>query len=307
MTTDWLTSMLRADVQLALLAAAVLVPALLAAAALRGRLPVWRKGLWLGVLLVPVACLVCAQLDAGGPSGPAAQVRAALLGTPLSADPAATRAWAAALGWAYAAWIVGVLLFELAATLHLRRVLRGATDVSDPRVVTLYAYLAKAAGCRRPPRLVLSDRVAAPFVAARAWPGLTVVLPAAFGVTAATARRDALAAVLAHELAHARAGDPWVQRGLFVLKALFPVAWLAVLAAARVLWEDAAEETTDLRAVRAAGLTPAAYGAVLKDFALADDGAPGSARGLALGSPRPRPTATSRRPPASSPTGWGGA
>ena len=50
---------------------------------------------------------------------------------------------------------------------------------------------------------------------------------------------------------------------------MLPATWLCSFVAMRVFWEDAAEETGDLRAMRGSGLSDRQYGAVLKSLAVA--------------------------------------
>jgi beta-lactamase regulating signal transducer with metallopeptidase domain len=281
-----LMSLLRTDVELAVLSAAVLVVGMILSAILRDRLPIWRKGIWLAVLALPLAFVLCIALaPAASPHrSPERWVSGVLVSSEAPEAPA--RGLMITLATLYLMWVVGVVAFEVGATLKLRGLIRSAREVTDGRVVNMYGYLAKAVGCRHVPRLMYSDGIVTPFVAARAWHGLVIVLPSTlYHAIGDLGARTALSAILAHELAHARAGDPWLQRMLFLLKAFFPLAWIAALGAAQLCWEDAAEETGDLRAVRASGLTPQSYASVLKDFALAGDIVPNSASaGMGFGS-----------------------
>jgi Zn-dependent protease with chaperone function len=275
--TGFLDAMLWANVQAAVLAAATLLPAVLVATALLGRLPVWRKGLWMAAAAVPAVVVAVAvllpagdgRLDAirwlagpcGSGSGSSAGSSSAGSTSPLTID---------LLRSAYLMWVLMSGASEGIACVRLSRLLGRARDERDPQVLALYAHLARTVGCRRPPRLVRSDDAATPFVVARLFRGSTIVLPAGL-LNLATGRGSCpLSAVLAHELAHVRANDPWWQRAAGLARVLFPLPWACGWAAVRARWEDAAEETGDLRAVRAAGLEPARYAAVLKDLALGD-------------------------------------
>jgi beta-lactamase regulating signal transducer with metallopeptidase domain len=88
----------------------------------------------------------------------------------------------------------------------LRRLVRSASP-APARVQAVFDDL--AAGFRRPPRLFVSDRVTTPVCFGLLRP--TVLLPRALAVAATSAE---LRWVFAHELDHARRGDP--ATGLFV-------------------------------------------------------------------------------------------
>jgi D-alanyl-D-alanine endopeptidase (penicillin-binding protein 7) len=116
------------------------------------------------------------------------------------------------------------------------------------------AALARAAGLRRPPRVVVGPAAAGAFVAGRSAPVL--VLPAGLarpGLTGSASRApDRLAwdALVLHELAHVRRGDYVAQWGVRAAEALcwwHPGARRLARAAA-----DAREECCDEEAVRAA-------------------------------------------------------
>ncbi len=165
----------------------------------------------------------------------------------------------------YGGWIILSLFIEVGAALRGHKLLGRAIPVQDPAVVALYTHLVRSMGCPRPPRLVQSDEVASPFILASPFRGTTIILPDALAECGDVA---ALRAVLAHELAHARVGDPWVQRLISLLRCIMPLTWVCSLMAMRVFWEDAAEETGDLRAIRGSGLSQGQYATALKDLAL---------------------------------------
>ena len=278
-----------ANVQAGVWAAALLLVGLLGDALLRGRLPAWRKGLWIGVMFVPLAAVLVGLLTPIGrspllpsdwlakPARPADATRPRSSLAPAAPVPVAAPVAPRVARWAMGGWVAFVALLELGAALRMRALLRGARDLGDTPVAALYARLVKAVGCAAaPPRVVSSAQVAAPFIVASPWRGLTIVLPHAMARAAAASPADeeALRAVLAHELAHARAGDPWVQRAMSLLRLFFPLPWLAALAAAGDFWEEAAEETGDLRAVRASGLAESTYARVLKDAAFGPKAVP---------------------------------
>lgn len=267
---EWLVdALLWANLQGGILAAMLLIPGVVAAFLLRGRLPVWRKGLWLGAVLLPILFVVAALLlpPADGRSLPSSWLVSTGTNSPSTGMLQGRTAVAAAysLRLVYGMWLLTMLVLEGIAACRLRRMLGRSQDVQEGTTIALFCLLAKQVGCRSAPRLVQSTEVTSPFIVARLGRGLTVVLPSSL---LATASGDLLRAVLAHELAHARAGDPWWQRVTGLVRALFPLPWVCGWATARTLWEDAAEETCDLRAVRATGLKGRIYASILTDLAL---------------------------------------
>ena len=164
---DTLASILRcalwADVQAALWSVLLLTAAALASRLLRGRLPVWRKGVWLAVMLAPVPLVLIAGLL---PRDHSYLVPIDWLNSPKSsqggANLAARSAQAAAV--LYAAWVALSLLVELISTLRLHQLIRRSQGVRSRRIVQLYTLLAQRMGCSQAPRLVSSSEVASPFI-----------------------------------------------------------------------------------------------------------------------------------------------
>ena len=123
--------------------------------------------------------------------------------------------------WALAGWAVGglVLLGLLVlAALRLRDYLAGRTRLREGDLVDRLAVLRRAAGLRRPVRLMVSPRIQAPIAMGTLWPEICVPPRAISELT--PAMQDAM---LAHELAHIARLDPlwlgicrWIETLLFV-------------------------------------------------------------------------------------------
>jgi beta-lactamase regulating signal transducer with metallopeptidase domain/thiol-disulfide isomerase/thioredoxin len=117
---------------------------------------------------------------------------------------------------AVAFWILGSLL-------AMRRSLRRATEVADGELRRRFVGLSERFGLRHPPRLLLSHEPCGP--AAFGVLRRVVILPDAVASLAASA----LDAVLAHELAHHRRRDPWVNWVQLALTAVWwfnPLLWV---------------------------------------------------------------------------------
>jgi hypothetical protein len=195
-----------------------------------------------------------------------------------AAPPAAPIVWtwesaAAALYLAAAGLVLGRWLF---GWLALRRLLATAAPVTGRAA----AVFAEAAG-GRPPRLLASPRVRAPFSCGLLRPA--VVLPAAF---AAGAPAGVLRWVFAHELAHLRRRDAWAGLLFGLGQALFfAVPWFWWLRRQARLCQ---EYLADAAAV-AAGGSPEEYAEFLLSWTAAPP-APALACGV-----RARPSDLYRR------------
>jgi beta-lactamase regulating signal transducer with metallopeptidase domain len=254
-----------ADAQAALWAVLFLIAGLVISTSLRKRLPVWRKGVWLIAILLPPLLVAVASLL---PRQAGRWVLTDWISKPValsSSVESSGHAYTSA-GLLYLSWVAINLIVELGASLRLRRLLANSVPFRRPSSVAVYTQLVKSMGCTRAPLVVESADVASPFIAARLTGGLVIILPESLCELADGSA--AMRAVLAHELAHARAGDPYVQRLLGLLRCFLPLTWLCSLMVLRNFWEDAAEQTGDIRAVRGSGLADREYAAVLKDFAL---------------------------------------
>jgi hypothetical protein len=206
-------------------------------------------------------------------------------GTPALPAPADRADASAAWGWdrlaavAAGAYLGGAALLAgrwLLGWLALRRLLRGAAPVTG-RAAALLADLAGG----RPPRLLASPRVRAPFSCGPLRP--TVVLPAGLCESASDA---ALRWVLAHEMAHLRRRDAWGGL-LFALgqAVYFALPWFWWLRRQARLCQ---EYLADAAAV-AAGGPPEEYAHFLLSWAAAPP-PPAGACGV-----RPRPSDLFRR------------
>ena len=122
--------------------------------------------------------------------------------------------------WALAGWAVGglVLLILLAlAGLRLRDYLAGRTRLREGALFDRLAVLRRAAGIRRPVRLMVSPHIQAPIAMGTLWPEICVPPRAISELT--PPMQDAM---LAHELAHIARLDPfwlgicrWIETLLF--------------------------------------------------------------------------------------------
>jgi len=224
----------------------------------RGRgAPHFRSALWLAalaVLALPVERLVPAawiprRVTAAlapfefGPRPPSLQAPRALPDV-AAADarrPDAARATPAALARAsgpdgrptaatllFVAWlaVVGALLVRFARSHgRTRAALRRATALPDSELPLPAAELARRAGLRQLPPLVVSDELPAPSTCGVLRP--VVVLPP--GLRAA-AGDDGMTFVLLHELAHVRRRDPRLalfERLVRIAAFFHPTAWIA--------------------------------------------------------------------------------
>jgi beta-lactamase regulating signal transducer with metallopeptidase domain len=160
-----------------------------------------------------------------------------------------------------AAVYLGLVLFlagrHLARLHRLRRKVRGF-PLADEVVQQAVADMARRVGLGRVPIVRTTDEAVSPFVTGCFSPVL--VLPV--GVFASPAERDA---VVAHELAHLRRRDPWVQALQAGVRCLFAF-WPVVAWASRRL-DRAREEACDAWAVARGPLGREAYARLLVDLA----------------------------------------
>lgn len=115
-----------------------------------------------------------------------------------------------------ACWVVWGLL-------GMHRTLRRATEVADDEIRRRFVRLSEQLGLRRPPRLLLSLEPCGPAAFGVLRP--VVILPGAVTLLDA----PALDAILAHELAHHRRRDPWINWIQLALTAAWwfnPVLWV---------------------------------------------------------------------------------
>lgn len=140
---------------------------------------------------------------------------------------------------------------------RLRCVLARRQPEVDPRVLATAAEAARALGWRQTPQLSRCDDLATPI--AFGWIRPEICLP----LRAAELSTPSLRALLAHELAHLRAGDAtWMWCGAW-LQALFP--WQVLVPIVRRRWTNLVELRCDAEAARHA--TPTAVATCLLDVA----------------------------------------
>jgi len=166
-----------------------------------------------------------------------------------------------------AAWLVGVLV-ALAVALRGWQAARAALcgEPAPPWMQSLAARTARRLRLRRVPRLVVAPHL--PSACVRGLLRPVVALPAG------TERGD-VETLLAHELAHVRRGDLWVDAALTLLRAIFwfhPGAWLVKARVAQVR-----ELCCDATAAAALGPRAGEYRATLLRAAARMLGEPGRA------------------------------
>ncbi|MHC5539755.1 M56 family metallopeptidase, partial [Singulisphaera rosea] len=127
--------------------------------------------------------------------------------------------------WLMLLHTIGLLasgLWLLHGLLTMGRTIRRAAEVSDGEIRQRFIQLSERLGLRHPPRLLLSHESFGPAAFGVLRP--VVIIPS----VVAQLEPSALDAVLAHELAHHRRRDPWinwVQLGLSVTWWFNPVVW----------------------------------------------------------------------------------
>lgn len=203
----------------------------------------------------PVAALAAVEPAASAPAG----VPVDLVGAPASGVavpwpdlPSGAVLLAAAAGLAFAGilWLAVVLL-------RLRSALRCREPETDPRVLAAAAEVARGMGLQQSPRLSRSGSLATPI--AFGWLRPEICLPARAGELG----DEPLRALLAHEVAHLRRGDPAWTWFATVLQALFP--WQLLLFAVRRRWARLVELRCDALAARQS--SPTAVARCLLDVA----------------------------------------
>lgn len=133
--------------------------------------------------------------------------------------------WGVAIQWMTIAWCTGVVLLSLrllAGFIGLRRFYRQSSDVPDD-LLKAALRMAQALGLRHVPKLVVSSRVAEAIAFGFLRP--VIVFPAAW---LSELPPNVIEAVLAHELAHIRRYDLWVnlfQRVAETLLFFHPAVW----------------------------------------------------------------------------------
>ncbi len=132
----------------------------------------------------------------------------------------------AALPWLVGAWAVGVFALSLRLGLgwfQVRRLRRRLAEIPDASLVAKLARLQRRLGVSRPVRLLKSALVEVPTVIG--WFRPVILLPAST-ITGLSPLQ--LELILAHELAHLRRGDYWVNLFQILLETLLfyhPAVW----------------------------------------------------------------------------------
>ncbi len=182
----------------------------------------------------------------------------AMVHVPSAPAVRASKASVAAIATCVAGGLAVLGLAWLAITSwRLRCVLARRQPEVDPRVLATAAEAARALGWRQTPQLSRCDDLATPI--AFGWIRPEICLP----LRAAELSTPSLRALLAHELAHLRAGDAtWMWCGAW-LQALFP--WQVLLPVVRRRWTNLVELRCDAEAARHA--TPTAVATCLLDVA----------------------------------------
>lgn len=267
---DWLCTF-------ALHSTGLLAGAWLLSSALRGRAIAFqerllRSCLWMALVSTSVQCFVLGSPlalalpapvatdavalptePAPGTELPAAGV---LRGAPALANPARISFTTWLVGGALAL-AMGGGLWLLRAHLRLRRVLRDREPETAPRLLAITAEVSRALGLRNPPRLSRSPHLATPI--AFGWFRQEICVPE----RAATLDEHPLRALLAHELAHLRRGDPAWMGFATLVQALFP--WQVLAIAVQRRWARLVELRCD--AVAVAQSSPTAVARCLVDVA----------------------------------------
>jgi len=168
--------------------------------------------------------------ETGPETAPAPIVAAAEALVPR--PPLHWKAWALL---AYVAGVIVVAVWTLVQLIALRRTLRRATPVTEGGLSQRFARLCREMSVRRTPRLLLSPEPVAPMVFGLFRP---VVM-----VSASTPESE-LDTMLAHELAHVRRRDTWVNWFQILITAVWwfnPVVWV-LSRALRKVREDCCDD-----------------------------------------------------------------
>jgi Zn-dependent protease with chaperone function len=129
------------------------------------------------------------------------------------------------MSWVYLAGVVLMLVRLGVSLIGAQRICRSTVPVDSPEILQLFDNLVRELGLRAAPALVWSRHTVAPAVIGIIRP--TILLP--FSLATALSP-DELASILAHELAHIRRHDLWVnlfQRFAEARLFFHPAVWLA--------------------------------------------------------------------------------
>ncbi|MBL8749007.1 MAG: M56 family metallopeptidase [Planctomycetes bacterium] len=221
-------------------------------------------GTWVAGLAVPIPASMRALGSVGlveRDTAASAAGQPALLGSIAETDAAPSifvGDWwpPAVVGSAVLAALVGLAWF---AVLHrrLRAALASRVPETDARVLATAAQVAGALGLHQSPHLSTSSVIATPI--AFGWMRPEICLPE----RAVELSDESLRAMLAHEVAHLRRGDPAWTWGLALVQATFP--WQILTVAVRRRWTRLVELRCD--AIAAGHSSPTAVARCLLDVA----------------------------------------
>jgi beta-lactamase regulating signal transducer with metallopeptidase domain len=244
-----------------------LAAALAVCALLRGRAPVFQEGLlrfsaWAALVSATLQVAAFSEPPAAGRSAPlpGPSERAAAVPAPLADEAGAALVREASLrldlpsSSVVAAIAGGSALLGLTWFLVLfrrqRRALARRRPETDPRLLAMASRVACDVGLREAPRQSRCDDVATPI--AFGWLRPELCLPSrAAGLDDASLR-----AMLAHEIAHLRRGDPGWTLFFALLQAAFP--WQVLMVAVRRRWTRLVELQCDAVAARSSSPTAVA-------------------------------------------------
>lgn len=213
----------------------------------------------------PFAASATAPMAFAAADSPASSIAPALfevapaLPAPAAAATAEPTAWpwaVVAVGAAGLCALLGTVWLVLLSR-RLGRILAARSPETGPRVLATAATMASALGLRHSPHVSRSARLATPI--AFGWLRPEICLPA----RADSLDDAALAALLGHELAHLRRGDPAWMWFAVTVQALFP--WQPLLAPVRRRWSRLVELRCD--AVAAARTSPTSVARCLVEVA----------------------------------------
>lgn len=191
------------------------------------------------------------------PAGPAELAPAVGSGAPAAPFVLPQWSWSALLVGAAAAAASLGLAWLARGQWRLRRALRDRTPETDVRVLAAVAAVARDQGLAQTPRLSRCAALGSPI--AFGWLRPEICLPQRTGELA----DEPLRALLAHEVAHLRRGDPlWTWAGA-ALQALFP--WQVLFVPVRRRWSRLVELRCD--AIAAAHSSPTAVARCLLEVA----------------------------------------
>lgn len=206
-------------VALALKGTVVLCATVVAVRGLRRAPAAWRHAAWTAAFAV---LALLPALAVVGPSWQVAVLPAAAASTEAAVLPGA-------LPWLGAVWALGAVLVGLRWTVaHVaaRRLVRAASPVRSARWRQSERHARALVGLRQPVRLLRSARLDVPAAWGTRPSRRAILLPASTATWDDSRRR----AVLLHEMAHLKRGDPWTQILAQVAVAVHwfnPLVWAA--------------------------------------------------------------------------------